>query len=379
MKSKWFVVLSIAFLCLQIVALAALLGCESAGGHALIDEDEEGDVVKRSKQRMQPPTTTVSSQAGVVPDMHITEWLYTEGAYTPLPGGGIPYSPTLQEHGYLGIKVPHPPPTHTGQIVRTGAYSPTAALYFRDFPLDKRYTVPLEYRGDLVSQVEARYPSGENAHWEVWWSQADYTWPQLTYPFKGPEVQIDYFFDFGGTSCWGCTFEYLICLGDICAGPFQERIFAYWGPGEKPLVGFPSPHAGEVVVPGERFTKTQLLCNYDDIPHVYTLTYNSSESWGYEVYTREQTTGGSVPTVNTIQLDANSTNECKYIELAYTTNETDTVDIVLITATAQMSPDVYAQTFNLVFTPWATPTIGWDAYLPAIMKNHTSTVSAGQE
>ncbi len=355
MKSKWFAVLSIAFLCLQIVALQALLGCEAAGGHALIDEDEEGDTVNRSKNRTTPPTSTVSSQADTVPDMHITEWLYTEGEYTSLPGGGIPYSPTVQTDGYIGVKVPHPFPTYTAKIVSTGAYSPTAVLYFRDFPTNERYTIPLEYRGDLVPKVESKYPSGSDAHWEVWWSKQGYTWPQMPNSFKAPEVQIDYYFDFGGTPCWGCTFDYLLCIGDICAGPFQERIVS-WG-GQGALVDF-HPNPAEVVVPGERFTKTHELCNHDQITHTYDLSYSSSRERAYTFYTREQ--GGTSLPATTIQLGVNYPNSCKYVELASTTSETDTVDTVLITATSTLSPTderARATTFNLVFTPEVTPTV----------------------
>ncbi len=365
MQSKWLTVLGILVLCLELV----VAGCISKA--CGLGDEYAGDTIHRS--RSLSSSTVAEVGAAGAGDLQVHEWIYSTGIYTPdgytsVSAQDAPAVPALEEHGYLGIKVPHIYPTCTTQVL-----SPTAYFYYKTYPAGdtKHYTIPLESRPGLASQVESRYPSGPNAHWEVWWSQTGYNWPSPTVPFENPETEISYNLDLCGASPWGHYLEYLLCIGDICAGPFRERISDM---GQGALVDFPPsppivvhPTYAQVVTPGVPFTKTHVLCNYDAITHTYDLEYSSSENWSYTMS-------------NTIQIGPapGPWGECKVVELVSSTTATDTVDTVLITATSQMSSDVYATTWNLVFTPWVTPTIGWDAYLPAIMKNHTSTVSAGQ-
>jgi hypothetical protein len=373
MQSKWLTVLGILILCLEL----AFTGCQVL---FCSYSEEDGDEVLRDGTSYTLAEVGAQAVGDLQLDLEVTEWIYTTGIYTPngftsVSAQGSPFVPILEEHGYLGIKVPHPIPTYTSKVL-----CPTARFSYKTYPTgtEKLFTIPVEYRADLASKVESKYPSGPNAHWEVWWSQQGHNWPEPTEPFERPEAAINYGLDFGGTPCWGCYLEYLMCVDDICAGPFRERIVNSITQ-EGALVEFLTTSwvdiaYAQAVTPGLRFTKTHVLCNYDTIPHTYTLDYSSSEQWSYEVYTREMDLTRPAVPANTARIGPKP--ECKMVELAATTNATDTVDTVLITATSQMSSDVYAPTWNLVFTPWVTPTLGEDVYLPTIMKTYTTTVSA---
>jgi len=326
---------------------------------------EDSDKIKRSKSRSTTTTHTGLAWGSAQADttyMHITEWLYATGIYTPATTASV-LRPVFQDHGYLAIKVPHPSPTCTGKIVRTGAYSPTAFFYYPStVPLDQRtvYTVPLEFRDDLTPTVEAKYPSGPDAHWEVLWSERGYEWPEPDETMENPEVQLDYYFDFCGAPCWGCDFEYLLCLGSFCYGPTPERIVRWDGEGA--LVDF-HPMAWQVVTPTVRFTHTNELCNFDNITHTYNLTYTSSRNWTYTIYPANTITLGPAPPW---------WGECKDVELAFTTTETDTKETVLITATSQLTPSVYAEVVNVAITPWYPityePVLRFRLYLPLVMR-----------
>lgn len=377
---KLLLVLGIVLVALFVVIeVVATTGCEAAGGHALIDEDDDGDVVQRSKQREKPPTTTVMLAAGgslaAPPDMRIIEWLYTEGAYTTLTG--FPFADVFGKHGYLAIKVPEPSLACTSShIVRTGAYSPTAKLYYRDYPTDTEDVIPLEFRDDLVSKVESKYPSGSDAHWEVLWHEADWEWVTPPITFAGPELELIYHFDFCGTPCWGCEFAYLLCLGDVCDGPFPENIYASWGSGVKSLVDF-HPAVLQVVSPTVRFTNTNELCNNDTIPRTFDLAYTSSRSWDYTMYVQE-TDGG--PTVPSDTITVSPGWPCGHVYLVGTTTEMDAQDTLHITATSQISSEVYAEAVNLVMASGYEPTPGVildkNVYLPLVMRSYAASLQS---
>ncbi len=370
MKSKWVTTLSITILFLELLVMLAFSGCllRACG----LGDEDAGDAILRSKSLGLISVAEVGAQAGAG-DLKVHELIYSTGIYTPdgytsVSAQSAPAVPALEEHGYLGIKVPHLSPTCTAQVL-----SPTAHFAYQTYPTDttQTFTIPLESRADLASQVESRHPSGSNAHWEVWWSQQGYKWPTPTAPFQNPEAEIIYNLDFCGASPWGHYLEYLLCVGDVCAGPFQERI-SQMGQGalvDFPPSAYPPPDYGLVVTPGVPFTKTHVLCNYDQITHTYDLAYSSAQNWNY-----------AMPT--TIQLGPapGPWGECKAVELVGSTTATDTVDTVLITATSQLSPaEVYASTWNLVFTPWVTPTITEEGEKPqlSIGKSAPSQVLPG--
>ncbi|MBN1814201.1 MAG: hypothetical protein JXA14_20350 [Anaerolineae bacterium] len=368
-------VLVLAFVVIEVIATT---GCEAAGGHALVDEDDEGDMIRRSKDRTAVSSDTVTSMGEAAQSaqastlMRIDEWIYTHGGYTTLTG--FPFADVFEEHGYLAIKVPEPSGCPNSHIVRTGEYSPTAHLYYWVTPTD-RYTVPLTFRDDLVSGVESRYPSGNDHHWEVLWHKSGWNWPVQSGYFEEPELHLVYHFDFCGDTCWGCDFAYLICAGSVCDGPFPERIVTDGGHGV--LADF-YPMAWQVVSPTVPFTNTNMLCNFDTISHTYDLTYTSSAGWDYTIYTRDNDTSPPVQ-ANTVEIepcDHFYDTECKYVDLVATTDEWDARDQLLIEATSQISPtEAHAEALNVVITPgYDYAEVEYDEfiYLPLVLRSYSA-------
>jgi hypothetical protein len=209
---------------------------------------------------------------------------------------GIPsFMDELAEKGYLAIRVPHVPPTHTVSTILSPTldfsyYSPPATTTLTTVP------IPLTRRDEYSATVNAKFPTGVESHWEAWWLPPGVTFPIPSAAFRLDEwksLDATFRIDFGqgshAVACAGCPLDYAIYNGYTFIGPFETQMRLHNAPTGNPLVGF-EPRCGrntimQYISPTVPFSHVHWLANYDTMTRTFTIDTVSSQDWAYSYYT----------------------------------------------------------------------------------------------
>lgn len=312
----------------------------------------------------------------------------------PLAVEGAVDMSKLEQDGYLAIRVPHAPPTHTVSSILT----PTVTFVYRTIPTDTQVTQPITItrRDEYLPAINAAFPIADNqSHWEVWWLPEGDTFPIPNEPFllrsNDLPLRINYTIDFGaganGADCAGCLLEYQLFNGFNFVGAlkFPMLIQLNAGLSEKPLAVF--DHCVQAtktifvpITPTLPYTHEHCLSNRDTVPRTFTLELSSSENRAYTVFTQTTQFGSTpVPLMGnqiTVPPDNFALEGIRILAVhTPTLTITDTSrEVFVITATSTISPDVQTSATSLAFGPsYELNEAGSEAqnqiFLPAILKN----------
>lgn len=308
----------------------------------------------------------------------------------------------LASQGYLGVRVPHAPPTYTVTSIGTGDGPGATFRYFAPPASGVATSVPvtLTRRVELEVALNARFPITDGrSHWEVWWLPDGVPLPMPDGPFRlagdaPTPFTFEFRADFGADAvdaCSGCTYEYVVFDGATLHGPF-DGLLVYgndWGlpratfgthcrhfPPEAPIV------SSVLLAPGEPYTYTFCLENYDVIGHTFAVEAASEQGWAYTYYTQTVPPFGQVapPPVlvgpGPFQVNAPPSGEFDpgmlLIYAAATPDfaaGTGVRELLQISAQSNLSPTVHADVLAVGFSSAFDPQ---DAerrtYLPTITK-----------
>ena len=255
--------------------------------------------------------------------------LLATGVYTPTGNGQIiaegetePAAVDLNllaAEGYVGVRVPHAPPTYTVSTIMAGMTPGASGAQFRYFapPTNTIATsvpVTLTRRPELESALNARFPITDgHSHWEVWWLPAGAPLPLPDGPFRlvdefPASFSFEFQADFGDgavDSCSGCPYQYVVFDGASLLGPFDGTI-AYSDDQGRPLAIFGThcthypPNVDMVnsvlLAPSQPYTFTFCLENYDTLTQTFAVDITSEQSWAYTFYTQAVADfGGQAP------------------------------------------------------------------------------------
>lgn len=243
----------------------------------------------------------------------------TTGVFTPtVDGRVIPDGQTtpaainlndLATKGYVAVRVPHAPPTYTMSILQAGieAGAPGARFTYFSPPsstLPTSVPVTLTRHIGMEQSINARFPITDGAsHWEVWWLAEGGRFPIPDAPFRLDEtlstpLVLEFKVDFGAdvaTACHGCSYEYLIFDGATLHGPFagtvavdtmESTAVARFGADCTHQTPSVPTNFSVLLTPGQPFTFTYCLENYDNHAHTFAIVVHSQQAWEYTFYTQ---------------------------------------------------------------------------------------------
>ncbi len=363
-------------------------------------------------------TATYLRQTDLAPQMRsvaagsqVEVWVDVQasGIYTPTStgrllsqsDGSLPsYLDELAARGYIAIRVPHAPPTYTPSSLVPGVSMNENAVEFRYYsPPDAAVatTVPVTVTRIPAYEtiVNQRYPTDGHSHWEVWWIEGDrFPIPSAPFQLKAewPQaLEIMFRIDLGSGvdafDCAGCAVEYLLYNGYTFIGPFHSVLNLEGAPSGNPAFAFDS-HCDFAtrlhdLEPGESFTDTHWLENYDALARTFTVDVSSAQDWPYTYYYGEegQPLQAAPGLPFTVTVDAAPSGwpyaGCMRIVAvgAPTLGITDTMRETLIySATSAVYPGVYAETFSVALAPAYELSEGIEydfaVYLPLVMRGY---------
>ncbi len=251
--------------------------------------------------------------------LHLFLDVFTTGVFTPtedghviLDGQTIPAAIDLNElaaKGYVAVRVPHAPPTFLTSTLQAGLAQGAPGAHFTYFSppgslLPIAVPVTLTRHISLEQSINARFPITDGAsHWEVWWLADGAQFPIPAAPFRLDATQstplsLQFKVDFGAdaaTTCHGCPYEYLFFDGATLHGPFAGTVavdsivstpvarFGTECTHQEPSI---STRPVALLTPGQPFTFTYCLENYDNNAHTFAITAHSQQAWGYTFYSQ---------------------------------------------------------------------------------------------
>lgn len=337
--------------------------------------------------------------------------IFDSGVYTPtgesqvtLPGQAAPAAlnlDTLAADGFVAVRLPHAPPSYTVSSLIAGHSPGERGARFNYFapPTSTVMTsvpVTLTRRAEYEQAINARFPITDGkSHWEVWWLPAGASFPLPDGPFRlennyPPPVELQFVADFGGgfeNDCNGCGYDYVAFDGVSFHGPYAGTLVVNGA--ASPVLSFGSEctyqtpsiptSAAVLLAPGEPFTMTFCLENYDGIAHDVNLVSDSQQAWAYTIYT--QTVGtpatpvqaGAAPFSLHVPAMQSFWPGMVAIHAVYT--PTFAVDASInealdLTATSLLSPTLSARGVGLGFSNGFDPqnNAGANLYLPLTVK-----------
>jgi len=266
----------------------------------------------------------VTQRTTQTPDAELGLWLdvFAAGVYTPTADGRVildgqttPAAIDLDElaaKGYVAVRVPHAPPTYTTSILQAG-FTPDAPgariTYYLPPSSEQPVSVPvtLTRHISLEQSINTRFPITDGAsHWEVWWLAEGGRFPIPAAPFRlEGALSLEFKVNFGAdATCHGCPYEYLIFDGATLHGPFggtvvvdtlnSAAVARFGSECNHQMPSIPTV-AGVLLTPGQPFTLTYCLENYDSRAHTFAIAAHSQRDWAYTFYT--QTVGAAAAPV----------------------------------------------------------------------------------
>ena len=225
----------------------------------------------------------------------------------------------LAAEGYVGVRVPHAPPTYTVSTIMAGMSPGAPGAHFRYFspptnPIATTVPVTLTRRPELEPALNARFPITDGrSHWEVWWLPDGAALPLPDGPFRlvnefPAPFSFEFQADFGEEavdSCSGCPFQYVVFDGATLLGPFDGAV-VYGNDQGRPLALFGThcthfpPDAvminSVLLAPSQPYTFTFCLENYDTFTQTFAVDITSEQSWAYTFHTQAVVDfGGQAP------------------------------------------------------------------------------------
>jgi hypothetical protein len=301
----------------------------------------------------------------------------------PLAGAGGVDVPTLEQSGFIAIRVPHAPPTFTVSSITTM----TVQFTYRQPPgAPNVTTVPIAVtrRTEYEAMVNARFPITDGrSHWEVWWLPPGGQFPIPTQPFElqfwDPPLRVEYKIDFGAgadaRACGGCVLEYQLYNGHVFMGTTRNMRIS--GATANALVLFDrcgAPTLMTAITPTVAFTHTHCLSNHDLVARTFDLQFSSSRNWNYTYFTQRTEPGYPLQALagNQVTLDPSTGVEGLHIYAVTTppiTNEDAVRETFMITATSTVSPSVQATGVSWSIPPAYSLNEGiWRLLLPLIWR-----------
>lgn len=265
------------------------------------------------------PNVSLRTTRATDAQLHLFLDLFATGVFTPTEDGRVildgqtaPAAIDLNElaaKGYVAVRVPHAPPSYVTSTLQAGlaAGAPGARFEYFSPPTSMIPTsvpVTLTRHMALEQSINTRFPITDGAsHWEVWWLAEGAQFPIPAGPFRlddtlSTPLALQFNVDFGGdaaATCHGCSYEYLIFDGATLHGPFAGTVavdavdgsaVARFGAEctfqEPPIATL----SAALLTPGQPFTFTYCLENYDNQPHTFAIAAHSQQGWGYTFYTQ---------------------------------------------------------------------------------------------
>ncbi len=313
------------------------------------------------------------------PEMDVYEDIGASGSFTPtgslmqqtfgigpFSAAGIDVS-TLEQRGFMAIRVPHVPPTYTTSSIVLMRIN---FLYHLPPTATIATSVPITFthRNEYLPQVNAQFPITDGkSHWEVWWLPSGGTFPIPTQPFRldvnDRPLQVFYFLDFGAGSraraCANCPLEYELYNGFVFIGHTRRMFVQDTGVTGNPLALFGQCGSNTLTLPMTPtvpFTHTHCLTNFDTLTRTFNLQFASSQNWPYIYYT-QKTNPGAQPVLlagNQVTVGPGTFGSGVMIHAVLTPTITlsDRMrETFIITATSTISASVQASAESYVLAP----------------------------